>query len=54
MFNPLVQAGLSPADNVAVIGIGGLGHTGVKFAAARGCHVTAFTSESKKQEALNM
>ncbi|PQO29897.1 NAD(P)-dependent alcohol dehydrogenase [Bremerella cremea] len=54
MFNPMVQAGLSPTDSVGVIGIGGLGHMGLKFAAAWGCHVTAFTSDSKRQEALDM
>ena len=54
MFNPMVQAGLSPTDSVGVIGIGGLGHMGLKFAAAWGCHVTAFTSDSKRQEAIEM
>lgn len=54
MFNPMVQAGLSPTDSVGVIGIGGLGHLGLKFAAAWGCHVTAFTSDSKRQEAIEM
>ena len=54
MFNPMVQAGLSPTDSVGVIGIGGLGHMGLKFASAWGCHVTAFTSDSKRQEAIDM
>ena len=54
MFNPMVQACLSPTDSVGVIGIGGLGHMGLKFAAAWGCHVTAFTSDSKRQEAIDM
>src|SRR5262249_8596448 len=41
-----------PTDRVGIVGIGGLGHTGVKFAAAYGCDVTAFTSsESKFDEA---
>ncbi|QDU59273.1 Aldehyde reductase Ahr [Planctomycetes bacterium Pan216] len=54
VFNPMVQVGLTPTDSVGVIGIGGLGHMGLKFANAWGCHVTAFTSESKRQEALDM
>ena len=40
---------------MGVVGIGGLGHMGVKFAAAWGCEVTAFTSsESKFGEARAM
>ncbi len=54
VFNPLVQFGISPTDNVGVIGIGGLGHLAIKFARAWGCHVTAFTSGgAKEQEALD-
>jgi uncharacterized zinc-type alcohol dehydrogenase-like protein len=36
----------SPADRGGTIGIGGLGHMAVKFAAAYGCDVTAFTSST--------
>jgi uncharacterized zinc-type alcohol dehydrogenase-like protein len=54
VFNPLVQLGLPPTANVGVIGIGGLGHLALKFANAWGCRVTAFTSESKRDEALEM
>jgi alcohol/geraniol dehydrogenase (NADP+) len=51
VFSPLVMFA-KPTDRVGVIGIGGLGHMAVKFAAAYGCHVTAFTSsESKFDEA---
>jgi uncharacterized zinc-type alcohol dehydrogenase-like protein len=51
VFAPLVRYA-KPTDRVGIIGIGGLGHMAVKFAAAYGCDVTAFTaSESKFEEA---
>lgn len=51
VFNPLAMHA-TPTYRVGIVGIGGLGHMGVKFAAAYGCDVTAFTSsESKFDEA---
>ncbi len=51
VFSPLATYA-APTSRVGVVGIGGLGHMGVKFAAAFGCDVTAFTSsESKFEEA---
>jgi alcohol/geraniol dehydrogenase (NADP+) len=51
VFAPLAMHA-RPTDRVGIIGIGGLGHMAVKFAAACGCDVTAFTSsESKFDEA---
>jgi uncharacterized zinc-type alcohol dehydrogenase-like protein len=47
VFSPLV-AHARPVDRVGVIGIGGLGHMALKFAAAYGCDVTAFTSSENK------
>src|SRR5262247_2803389 len=51
VFAPLAMHA-KPTSRVGIIGIGGLGHMAVKFAAAYGCDVTAFTSsESKFEEA---
>jgi uncharacterized zinc-type alcohol dehydrogenase-like protein len=50
VFTPLA-AFARPTSRVGVVGIGGLGHLAVTFAAAFGCEVTAFTSEGKFEEA---
>ncbi len=43
--------GVKSGDKVGVVGMGGLGHMGIKFAKAMGAEVTLFTrSESKVQE----
>ncbi|WP_165228944.1 NADPH-dependent aldehyde reductase Ahr [Aquisphaera insulae] len=47
VFNPLAMYA-KPTDRVGIVGIGGLGHMAVKFAAAYGCDVTAFTSSPNK------
>jgi uncharacterized zinc-type alcohol dehydrogenase-like protein len=47
VFAPLAMYA-RPTDRVGIIGIGGLGHMAVKFAAAYGCDVTAFTSSENK------
>jgi uncharacterized zinc-type alcohol dehydrogenase-like protein len=48
VFNPIVQCGVKPTDQVGVIGIGGLGHMAVQFLKAWGCEVTAFSSNPAK------
>ena len=40
-FNALRHSGAGPGDLVAVLGIGGLGHLGVQFAAKMGCRTVA-------------
>ncbi|PPK50789.1 NAD(P)-dependent alcohol dehydrogenase [Marinobacter persicus] len=51
-YSPLRHYGVSKGHKVGVIGMGGLGHMGVKFAKALGAEVTIFTrSESKVAEA---
>jgi len=47
VFSPLAMYA-RPTDRVGIIGIGGLGHLALKFAAAYGCDVTAFTSSEGK------
>jgi uncharacterized zinc-type alcohol dehydrogenase-like protein len=47
VFSPLAMHA-KPTDRVGVVGIGGLGHLAVKFAAKFGCEVTAFTSSESK------
>ncbi|MFO7995514.1 MAG: NAD(P)-dependent alcohol dehydrogenase [Marinobacter sp.] len=51
-YSPLRHYGVKAGDKVGVIGMGGLGHMGVKFAKALGAEVTIFTrSEAKVSEA---
>ncbi|NND64431.1 MAG: NAD(P)-dependent alcohol dehydrogenase [Gammaproteobacteria bacterium] len=49
-YSPLITHNIQSGMTVGIIGIGGLGHLGVKFARALGCEVTAFTSSDKKTE----
>jgi len=54
-WSPLRHWQVGPGSKVGVVGIGGLGHMGVKLAHALGAHVVAFTtSPDKKQEALDL
>lgn len=50
-WSPLRHWKAGPGKKVGIVGIGGLGHMGVKLARALGAHVVAFTSsESKRNE----
>jgi uncharacterized zinc-type alcohol dehydrogenase-like protein len=54
-YSPLRHFNVGPGKRVGIIGLGGLGHMGVKFAAALGADVTVFsTSESKEQNAREL
>ena len=51
-WSPLRHWNAGPGKKVGIVGIGGLGHMGIKLAHALGAHVVAFTtSESKRAEA---
>jgi uncharacterized zinc-type alcohol dehydrogenase-like protein len=54
-YSPLKHWGAGPGKKVGIVGIGGLGHMGIKIAHALGAHVVAFTtSEGKRQDALDL
>src|SRR4029453_7422950 len=54
-FSPLKRWGAGPGKRVAVAGLGGLGHMGVKSAAAMGAEVTVLsTSPSKEADAKKL
>jgi len=54
-WSPLRHWKAGPGKKVGVVGIGGLGHMGVKLAHAMGAHVVAFTtSEGKRRAALDL
>lgn len=51
-YSPLRTWNVGPGSKVAVAGLGGLGHMGVKLAAAMGAEVTVLSrSESKREDA---
>ena len=49
-YSPLRHVGASKGDKVAVLGLGGLGHMGVKLAASFGCEVTVLSRSPHKRE----
>ncbi|HGB9685158.1 TPA: NADPH-dependent aldehyde reductase YahK, partial [Escherichia coli] len=50
-YSPLRHWLAGPGKKVGVVGIGGLGHMGIKLAHAMGAHVVAFTTSESKREA---
>ncbi|KAG2362551.1 chaperonin 10-like protein [Suillus spraguei] len=55
VFNVLYLYNVRPTDRVGIVGVGGLGHIAIQFAAKMGCEVVVFSrSESKKYEAKGL
>jgi uncharacterized zinc-type alcohol dehydrogenase-like protein len=54
-YSPLRHWKVGAGSKVGIVGIGGLGHMGIKLADAMGAHVVAFTtSEGKRQDAIEL
>ena len=49
-YSPMRHWGVTKGKKVGVVGLGGLGHMGVKFAHAFGAHTVVFTTSPKKKE----
>jgi uncharacterized zinc-type alcohol dehydrogenase-like protein len=49
-FSPLRHWKVSKGQKVGIVGLGGLGHMGVKLAHAMGAHVVLFTTSPNKKE----
>jgi D-arabinose 1-dehydrogenase-like Zn-dependent alcohol dehydrogenase len=55
VFNALHVAQVRPTARVGIVGVGGLGHMAIQFAAKMGCQVVVFSgTENKKEEALKL
>lgn len=54
-YSPLRRGGAGPGKKVGIVGIGGLGHMGIKLAHAMGAQTIAFTTTpAKRQDALDL
>ena len=49
-YSPMHHWGVTKGKKVGVVGLGGLGHMGVKFAHALGAHVVVFTTSANKKD----
>ena len=49
-YSPLRHWKAGPGKKVGIVGLGGLGHMGLKFAHSFGAHVVQFTTSTKKRE----
>jgi D-arabinose 1-dehydrogenase-like Zn-dependent alcohol dehydrogenase len=50
---PFVRHDIGPGRNVAIVGLGGLGHIALQFALALGCIVTVISTSPGKQQVRN-
>jgi uncharacterized zinc-type alcohol dehydrogenase-like protein len=50
-YSPLRHWNAGPGKKVGIVGIGGLGHMGIKLAHAMGAYVVAFTTSESKRDA---
>jgi uncharacterized zinc-type alcohol dehydrogenase-like protein len=48
LYSPLRHWGAGPGKRIGIVGLGGLGHMGVKLAHAMGAHITLFTTSPGK------
>jgi alcohol dehydrogenase (NADP+) len=54
-YSPMRHWGVTKGKKVGIVGLGGLGHMGVKFAHALGAHTVVFTtSPNKKDDAIRL
>ena len=54
-YSPIRRFNVTVGQKVGIVGLGGLGHMGVKFAAAMGAHVAVFSrSRSKEADAKRL
>jgi len=55
VFTPMIEYGVTAGKRVGIIGIGGLGHLAIGFAAKMGAEVAVFSSsENKREEAMEL
>jgi len=48
MYSPLKHWNVGPGKKVGIVGLGGLGHMGIKFSHALGAHTVLFTTSASK------
>lgn len=55
VYSALMKYPVKPGERVGVVGVGGLGHLAIQFAARMGCEVVVFSgSDRKKEESMKL